>query len=276
MVKLRAERETLDTLISQWQTSIKNLEGKTQQAQAYAQQHQQQHQQRLQQMQAQLQQQAMQQQQMQYQMQYQQQYQQQQPILTAQGVQQVTYQGASGPVPYAAAPQQYAAGARPSEAVAKKGSWSEYETEDGQKYYHNSASGETSWERPAQYIKGTSQPHTPWWADSAQRGGESRVGPPGATLFVARQMRRGEYDNFDSHDLERAFEKYGTLLRATITLDRETGVSKGFGFVSFSSAEEADQAMQAMHGTMIGGKRLRIEKATAKQEMGIKEKPYEP
>ena len=53
-------------------------------------------------------------------------------------------------------------------------------------------------------------------------------------------------------------------------------MSKGFGFVSFSSAEEADAAMQAMHGTMIGGKRLRIEKATAKQEMGIKEKPYEP
>ena len=57
-------------------------------------------------------------------------------------------------------------------------------------------------------------------------------------------MRRGEYDNFDSHDLQRAFEKYGTLLRATITLDRETGVSKGFGFVSFSTAEEADTAMQ--------------------------------
>ena len=187
----------------------------------------------------------------------------------------MTYQGASGPVPYAAAGQQYGCSSRPSEAVAKKGSWAEYEDDNGQKYYHNQASGETSWERPAQYIKGTSQPHTPWWADSAQRGGESRVGPPGATLFVARQMRRGEYDNFDSHDLERAFEKYGTLLRATITLDRETGVSKGFGFVSFSSAEEADQAMQAMHGTMIGGKRLRIEKATAKQEMGIKEKPFE-
>ena len=39
-------------------------------------------------------------------------------------------------------------------------------------------------------------------------------------------MRRGEYDAFDSLDLQRAFEKYGTLLRATITLDRETGVSK--------------------------------------------------
>ena len=75
--------------------------------------------------------------------------------------------------------------------------------------------------------------------------------------------------------LQQAFEKYGTLLRATITLDRETGVSKGFGFVSFATADEADTAMQAMHGTMIGGKRLRIEKATAKQEMGIKEKPFE-
>ena len=141
-----------------------------------AQQQQQHHQQRLQQLQAQQQQQAMQQQQMQYQMQYQQQY-QQQPILTAQGVQQVTYQSASGPVPYAAAPQQYAASARPSEAVAKKGSWSEYETEDGQKYYHNSASGETSWERPAQYIKGSTQPRTPWWADTARVWWNGPAGP---------------------------------------------------------------------------------------------------
>ena len=50
-------------------------------------------------------------------------------------------------------------------------------------------------------------------------------------------MRRGEYDAFDSLDLQRAFEKYGTLLRATITLDRETGQSRGFGFVSFESFE---------------------------------------
>ena len=51
-------------------------------------------------------------------------------------------------------------------------------------------------------------------------------------------------------------------------------VKRGGTLVSlgcFSTAEEADNAMAAMHGTMIAGKRLRIEKATAKQEMGIKE-----
>ena len=77
-------------------------------------------------------------------------------------------------------------------------------------------------------------------------------------------------------ELREAFGRFGEFQDVVIMRNPATLESRGFGFVSFSSAEEADQAMQAMHGTMIGGKRLRIEKATAKQEMGIKEKPYEP
>ena len=68
--------------------------------------------------------------------------------------------------------------------------------------------------------------------------------------------------------------RYGNLLRATITLDRETGVSKGFGFVSFSTPEEADAAMTALHGALIAGKRMRIEKASARQEMGLKDNSF--
>ena len=85
-------------------------------------------------------------------------------------------------------------------------------------------------------------------------------GPPGANLFVVRKMRRGEFDEFYDQDLREAFERFGTLLRAEITLDKETGVSKGFGFVSFSQPSEADAAMNAMNGAMIAGRQIRIEK----------------
>lgn len=46
-----------------------------------------------------------------------------------------------------------------------------------QKYYYNATSGETSWERPAQYIKGSTQPHTPWWADTARVWWNGPAGP---------------------------------------------------------------------------------------------------
>ena len=85
-------------------------------------------------------------------------------------------------------------------------------------------------------------------------------GPPGANLFVVRKMRRGEFDEFYDQDLREAFERFGTLLRAEITLDKDTGVSKGFGFVSFSEPAAADAAMAAMNGAMIAGRQIRIEK----------------
>ena len=73
-------------------------------------------------------------------------------------------------------------------------------------------------------------------------------------------MRRGEFDDFYDQDLREAFERFGTLLRAEITLDKETGVSKGFGFVSYDNVQSADAAMASMNGAMIGGKQIRIEK----------------
>ena len=144
VVKLRAEREKLTTLVAQWQKSVGDLEQIVQQATAAA-QHQQQeaHQkelQRLQQLQQQLhQQQALQSQLLQRQQQQQQQ-QQQQPqspnILTATGLQhapQATHpaQAAAHPAHAAYSSAAYPAG-KPYEAVAKKGSWAEFETEDGQ------------------------------------------------------------------------------------------------------------------------------------------------
>ena len=49
-------------------------------------------------------------------------------------------------------------------------------------------------------------------------------------------------------------------LRAEITLDKETGVSKGFGFVSYDNPQSAEAAMAAMNGAMIAGRQIRIER----------------
>ena len=93
-------------------------------------------------------------------------------------------------------------------------------------------------------------------------GGSKLKGPPGANLFVVRKMRRGEYDDFGDADLRQAFERYGTILRAEITLDKDTGVSKGFGFVSFDTVAAADAAIAGMHGATVAGKQLRVEKTS--------------
>ena len=45
-----------------------------------------------------------------------------------------------------------------------------------------------------------------------------------------------------------------------MTVDKETGISKGYGFVSFSLPEYADAALAALNGQLIGDKQIRIEK----------------
>ena len=73
-------------------------------------------------------------------------------------------------------------------------------------------------------------------------------------------MRRGEYDAFNDADLLREFSKHGTVTRAEMTLDKDTGWSKGFGFVSFASVEEADAALAAVHGAWMDGREMKVEK----------------
>ena len=75
-------------------------------------------------------------------------------------------------------------------------------------------------------------------------------------------MRRGEFDEFYDHDLRQAFERFGNLVRAEIALDKDTGVSKGFGFVSYSEVAAADAAMAAMNGAMVAGRQVRIKKTS--------------
>jgi len=62
-------------------------------------------------------------------------------------------------------------------------------------------------------------------------------------------------------DLETLFSAYGTVDKATIIKDRETGKPRGFGFVEMSSPDEAAKAIEGLHGTQFGGRTLTVNEA---------------
>ena len=57
------------------------------------------------------------------------------------------------------------------------------------------------------------------------------------------------------------FTEYGEVVSATVVTDRDTGRSRGFGFVEMGSAEEAEQAISKFNGQEVDGRRLQVEKA---------------
>ena len=62
-------------------------------------------------------------------------------------------------------------------------------------------------------------------------------------------------------ELQEVFEQFGEVVSVKIIKDRETGRSKGFGFVEFSSEEEAERAMQEANEMEVGGRKLRVNPA---------------
>src|SRR4051794_29821064 len=67
-----------------------------------------------------------------------------------------------------------------------------------------------------------------------------------------------------SDDLLEAFGEFGTVTRAQVVTDRETGRSRGFGFVEMS--EGADQAIAAMNGAQFQGRTLTVNEAKPREE----------
>lgn len=58
-----------------------------------------------------------------------------------------------------------------------------------------------------------------------------------------------------------AFEEFGPVTDAKVITDRDTGRSRGFGFVTFSESGDAEAAMSAMDGTELDGRRIRVNEA---------------
>jgi len=71
--------------------------------------------------------------------------------------------------------------------------------------------------------------------------------------------------NTSSADLETLFSEHGTCESATVVTDRETGRSRGFGFVEMSSASEADKAIATLNGRDVGGRQINVSEARARE-----------
>ena len=59
-------------------------------------------------------------------------------------------------------------------------------------------------------------------------------------------------------DLEAQFSAFGQVQSAKVIMERDTGRSKGFGFVEMSSAQEAQSAVEGLHGKSMGGRDLTV------------------
>ena len=62
-------------------------------------------------------------------------------------------------------------------------------------------------------------------------------------------------------DLEQAFGQFGTVTSAKVMMERDTGRSKGFGFVEMGSDAEAQAAINGMHGQSLGGRAIVVNEA---------------
>lgn len=67
--------------------------------------------------------------------------------------------------------------------------------------------------------------------------------------------------SFRDTDLEQSFGQYGAVTSAKVMMDRDSGRSKGFGFVEMGSPAEAQAAIQGLHGQQHGGRGLVVNEA---------------
>ena len=67
-------------------------------------------------------------------------------------------------------------------------------------------------------------------------------------------------------ELQKMFESYGRVQSCSLVLDKETGSSKGFGFVEMPMLGEAKAAMKALNGKEVDGNKIRVKKVEAKVE----------
>jgi RNA recognition motif-containing protein len=70
--------------------------------------------------------------------------------------------------------------------------------------------------------------------------------------------------NTTDDGLRTAFEQFGEIVEAKVITDRETGRSRGFGFVTFSQEDAASNAIAQMNGTQLDGRSIKVNEAEDK------------
>src|SRR5258708_8699727 len=85
----------------------------------------------------------------------------------------------------------------------------------------------------------------------------------GSKLFVG-----GLSWDTDDAALRAAFAPFGEITEAKVVTDRDTGRSRGFGFVNFTSEQSAADARAKMDGTMLDGRNLKVDMAAEKPPRG--------
>jgi RNA recognition motif-containing protein len=71
-----------------------------------------------------------------------------------------------------------------------------------------------------------------------------------------------------SEDLQQLFAQAGTVESATVVEDRDTGRSRGFGFVEMASKEDGEKAIQQFNGTDLNGRNLTVNEARPREDRG--------
>src|SRR5205809_6717890 len=72
--------------------------------------------------------------------------------------------------------------------------------------------------------------------------------------------------NTTENDLQDAFAAHGTVVEANLMMDRMSGKPRGFGFVTMSTPEEAQKAIEALNGKEIDGRALTVNVARPREE----------
>jgi cold-inducible RNA-binding protein len=74
--------------------------------------------------------------------------------------------------------------------------------------------------------------------------------------------------NTNEDELRQIFEGYGQVDRVSILTDRDTGRSRGFGFVEMTSDEDGEKAIAALNGSQFGGRTINVNEARPKSDRG--------
>src|SRR5262245_35537711 len=93
--------------------------------------------------------------------------------------------------------------------------------------------------------------------------------PTGAGELMGKKLFVGNLAfSTTGSDLESVFASVGTVESATVVTDRESGRSRGFGFVEMSSPSEATKAIQELNGRDVGGRQINVNEAKERESRG--------